>query len=142
MSRTIVVPVDGSENAIRALGHAIEIARGVGARLVLVNVQPDLRNAPNVKKFFSEEQVLEYERELAEEALEEAVRIAGESSLPYETSIRMGSPAEEICREAKEREAMGIVMGTRGLGPIRRAILGSVSYGVLHGAPCPVTLVP
>lgn len=49
-------------------------------------------------------------------------------------------PGETIIQEAKDNEASLIVMGTRGLGNIRRTILGSVSDFVLHHAHCPVTI--
>ena len=49
-------------------------------------------------------------------------------------------PGETIIAEAKENDASLIVMGTRGLGNIRRTILGSVSDFVLHHAHCPVTI--
>ena len=49
-------------------------------------------------------------------------------------------PGETIITEAKENEAVMIVMGTRGLGSVRRTILGSVSDFVLHHAHCPVVI--
>ena len=52
-----------------------------------------------------------------------------------------GTPGEYICRVAKEDGATMIVMGTRGMGTIRRTILGSVSDYVLHHANCPVLVV-
>jgi len=62
--------------------------------------------------------------------------------LVVETKVRIGVPDLEICKEAEEEKVTMIIMGTRGLGAIKRNILGSVSYRVLHEAPCPVTVVP
>ena len=53
-----------------------------------------------------------------------------------------GKPGNTICDFAKEKEADMIVVGSRGLGAIRRTILGSVSDFVLHHAHCPVVIVP
>jgi len=50
-------------------------------------------------------------------------------------------PGVLICQAAKEQNAGSIVMGTRGLGTIRRTLLGSVSEYVIHHAACPVTVV-
>jgi nucleotide-binding universal stress UspA family protein len=47
-------------------------------------------------------------------------------------------PGEIICRVAEEEDVAMIVVGTRGLGKVRRAIMGSVSDYVVHHAPCPV----
>jgi nucleotide-binding universal stress UspA family protein len=49
-------------------------------------------------------------------------------------------PGELVCSTAKKEDATFIVMGTRGLGKIRRTILGSVSDYVVHHAHCPVTV--
>lgn len=50
-------------------------------------------------------------------------------------------PGEYICHVAKEENGTVIVMGTRGMGKVRRTILGSVSHYVLHHANCPVLVV-
>jgi len=52
-----------------------------------------------------------------------------------------GKPGELICKAAKEYNVNGIVIGTRGLGKIRRTLLGSVSEYVAHHAGVPVTIV-
>ncbi|GFS26202.1 USP-like protein isoform 2 [Elysia marginata] len=52
-----------------------------------------------------------------------------------------GKPGELIVKEAKEKNVSTIVLGTRGLGTIRRTLLGSVSEYVVHHSHCPVTVV-
>jgi len=47
-------------------------------------------------------------------------------------------PGEIICKVAEEEDVAMIIVGTRGLGKVRRAIMGSVSDYVVHHAPCPV----
>ena len=53
-----------------------------------------------------------------------------------------GKPGEAICNAVKESEADFVVMGSRGLGTVRRTILGSVSDYVLHHAHLPVIVCP
>jgi nucleotide-binding universal stress UspA family protein len=55
-----------------------------------------------------------------------------------ETTIVAGSPGPSLCDLAESLHASVIVMGTRGLGGIRRAVLGSVSDHVVRNAPCSV----
>jgi len=141
LTKSIIVPIDGSAYAMKALKYAVPFAGAIGAEIVLLNVQPSL-NTPNVKRFFSKEEIHEYQQQLGNEALAEAAAFMNETGRKYTAKIRIGVPDVEICNEAKERGAEGIFMGTRGRGPVRGALLGSVSYSVLHNAPCPVTVVP
>jgi nucleotide-binding universal stress UspA family protein len=142
LGSTFVVAVDGSEYAQEALRQAIRWAKALGAELVLVNVQPDY-DTPNIRRFVSEKLISDYQQEMADSVLKPAVQLvqAEDPSVPCTAVMRVGSPGVEICNEARERGAMGIIMGSRGMGPIRGAFLGSVSYSVLHNAPCPVTIV-
>ncbi|CAL1543079.1 unnamed protein product [Lymnaea stagnalis] len=56
-------------------------------------------------------------------------------------TLQGDKPGDAIIKAAKEEDATSIVMGTRGLGKIRRTLLGSVSEYVVHHAHCPVTIV-
>ncbi|WP_134703596.1 universal stress protein [Ammoniphilus sp. YIM 78166] len=139
----ILVPVDGSNHALKALEYAISMARVFQDEIILLNVQPTFETM-NTRRFFSKEEIASYRNEIAEEAMEEAVGVVEESGINYIKTIRAGVPKLEICNEVKERTGMvrAIVMGSRGKGPIVGTVIGSVSYGVLHEAPCPVTVVP
>jgi nucleotide-binding universal stress UspA family protein len=61
--------------------------------------------------------------------------------LPVDTVILRGDPGPALCQLAHERNADVVVLGSRGLGAIRRALLGSVSTYVSANAPCPVVIV-
>lgn len=141
MKEYILVPVDGSEQSVRAVKFAVTMAKGMQSEIVLLNVQPGY-NTPNVKRFFSKEQIHELQEEMGEEALQGALQAISEAEIPFSKKIRIGVPVEEICAEAKELNAACIVMGSRGLGPMQRTLLGSVSYNVLHEALRPVVIVP
>jgi nucleotide-binding universal stress UspA family protein len=70
-------------------------------------------------------------------------RIGEPTATTIQPVIRRGnSPAEEILRYATEMEADLVVLGTRGFGAIRRALIGSVASNIAHQAPCPILLVP
>ena len=57
-----------------------------------------------------------------------------------EDVLRQGSPADELRDEAEDADLL--VMGSRGYGPLRAVLLGSVSSGVVRSAPCPVLVIP
>ncbi len=151
MKRNILVPFDGSANATEALRVAIDIAKAFDEKVVLLNVQPTYET-PHTKQFFSKTQIQEYQAQMADEALQTGVEIVKQSGVGFFSKMRVGDPREQICAEArgdseagavcKEEGMRMIVMGSRGLNALLGSMLGSVSTGVLHNTPCPVTIVP
>lgn len=137
----ILVPVDGSVGSDKAVRFAISIAEGKDNEIILLNVQPSY-NTPNVKRFFSQEQIHSFQEESSKEVLDHVLEIINNSGAAVRTIVRDGDPGDEICEEAKESAVDLIVMGYRGLGTVKRAILGSVATHVLHETDCPVTIVP
>ncbi len=148
MKQGILVPFDGSENAKEALKEAVTLSAALGEKLTLLNVQPTYHTL-HVKMFFSEDTIHSFQQQQGREVLESAEELLQRRGVPFEAKIRAGNPIEEICAEAggennicNEKGIRYIVMGFRGMNPLFGGILGSVSYGVLHHAPCPVHLVP
>jgi len=137
----ILVPVDGSAGSDKAVRFAIFLAEGKNKEIILINVQPSY-NTPNIKRFFSQEQIRSFQEELSKEVLDHTLKITDSFSIPVRTIVRTGDPGKEICAEAKESSIDFIVMGYRGLGAVKRAILGSVATHVLHETTCPVMIVP
>lgn len=138
---SILVAYDGSNNAERALEYAISMAKAYESKLILLNVQPSLEDY-NTPEFLSSDEVKLHQQKLGNEILEKAGTHLKAAEVPYKTIIRTGNPKYEICSLAKERSVQSIVMGSRGMDPVIGKILGSVSYGVLYLAPCPVVVVP
>lgn len=136
----ILVPIDGSDSSLKALEFATALARNKDERIVILNVQPSF-NTPGVRRFFNPSDIEQYQQELSAESMKAAIQYLQQASLPYESKLLYGIPAQEICRAANDYAASQIVMGSRGAGVIKGKLLGSVSYGVLHEAPCPVTIV-
>lgn len=136
----ILVPVDGSDVALRALGHAVRLARLIGgADIRLVNVQPPVSGS--VGAFVGDETVARFHREESENALASARNLLEREGMPVHAATRVGSVGEEIVDCGRELECDEIVMGTRGLGRIGGLVLGSVATQVVHLAECPVTLI-
>jgi len=137
----ILIPVDGSAGSDKAVRFALSLAEGKKAELTVLNVQLGL-NTPNVRRFFSQEEIRVYQEELSKEVLAHTLEITNEYALPVRTVVKFGDPGKVILEEAKESSVDFIVMGYRGLGPVKRAILGSVATHVLHETHCPVMIVP
>jgi nucleotide-binding universal stress UspA family protein len=139
---TILLATDGSEEAKLASTTAADLAEKTNSELHVVTVGPDfpLYELPEHPADF--EDVLRENRREAKEMLEQqAKRIEQSGGAVKETHLREGRAEEEIVEVAEEIGAGLIVMGSRGHGRLRRALLGSVSDAVVRHAHCPVTIV-
>ncbi len=135
-----LVPVDGSENALRAVRHAIKMAQdGAIDELHVLNVQPPLGG--DVSTFVGSKTVKDFHREEAEKALTSAKKLLDEAKIPYKNHITVGPPGECIAEIAQRHKVDKIIMGTRGLGKLSGLLLGSVATDVIKRAEVPVTLV-
>ncbi|UTW69132.1 universal stress protein [Anaerobacillus sp. HL2] len=79
-----------------------------------------------------EVEIKELQEKKGIEVMREAVTKLNGSDVPFETKVRIGIATIEIASEAKEQQARMIILGSRGNGPVVSAVLGSVTYGVLH----------
>jgi nucleotide-binding universal stress UspA family protein len=136
----LLVAVDGSECSLRALAHAIDVARRGGTEIEALNVQIPIMSG-HVREFVSQSMIDQYHRSEGEVALAPAVRLLNESGVPYNASMVVGHIAETIVAEAAKRHCDAIVMGTHGMGGMRNIFLGSVAMRVIHAADRPVTLI-
>lgn len=138
--RAIVCAVDESDAIDDVVRVAQALASALRGRLVLVHVAPPTE-APGVSAAPAGQERLR-EEELADaRALLEGVagRLdAGDA----EQRAEVGSPADRIVAIADEEDAALVVIGSRGRGDVKSALLGSVSHGVASKATCPVVIVP
>ncbi len=135
----LLVPVDGSKPAERAVRHAIKlVAGGLKARILLLNVQPEL---PRTRSRAEKRSDMLRQLEAADEAMHSAASLLGRASVTWERCLRNGAAADTILELARERHCAAIVMGTRGLGAVAGLVLGSVAAKIVQLAPVPVTLV-
>jgi nucleotide-binding universal stress UspA family protein len=140
--RNLLVPIDGSETSMRALEHAIALARERhGVELNLLNVHPDPIVYGEIQVYVPMDRLLEEQRKHSETLLAPAVEKARAAGIAYTIAIESGDAATTIARRADALKCEGIVMGTRGLGAIANLLLGSVAAKVVHLANVPVTLV-
>jgi nucleotide-binding universal stress UspA family protein len=142
MESRILVPVDDSPEARRAMEQAVDLASRLGAGVTLMTVvaTPLLpRQLLDPAQFA---RVEEHFRQAGERVLQELRPLAQAAGVPVETKLVEGAPADEIVAEAG-RGYLFIVMGGRGAGLAGRdrALLGSVSDRVLRQAPIPVLVV-
>ena len=136
----IVVPLDGSEPARRALETAIVLARRLGdAELRLLNAQPPI--PASVGDFVGSEAVHGYYDDEAVKAFADVRALLQRCDLRHSLDYRIGPAGQAIADFARETKADQIVMGTRGLGAVKGLMLGSVATRVAQLAHCPVTLV-
>lgn len=134
----ILVPMDGSEPALRALDHAIRKA-GESGEIRVVNVQPPIPSS--VGDFVGADAIRRYHEEEGEKALAEARARLDRAGVRYTAEIRVGQSAETVAQVARECGCDEIVMGSRGRGGFSGLVLGSVASRVLHVSPVPVTVV-
>lgn len=137
----ILVPLDGSPSSDSAVRHVIAMSKmGIESEIHLLHVQPQLvpGNVPDIAKPGLVERL---GLDDADHAFGAAKRLLGEAALRYSTRTDVGDPAQQIALYADVHSCSAIVMGTRGLGPIKDLVLGSVATKVLHLVKVPVTLV-
>jgi nucleotide-binding universal stress UspA family protein len=138
----ILIPIDGSSSADRAVDHAISgtVWLKEAPQIFLLNVQWKLASG-NVKLFISQETISEYYREQGIAALAAAREKLSAAGLAYTYHISIGTPAEAIVQYAKEQNIDQITMGAHGQGTLSTLLLGSVVSKVLHLADIPVLLI-
>ena len=138
----ILLATDGSADAQLAATTAADLAQRTNSELHVVYVGPDLPLYELPEHLADFEDVLHEQRREAQAVLEEQVKMVEESGgTVTETHLREGKAEEEIVVLAEEIGAGLIVMGSRGRGRLRRALLGSVTDAVARHAHCPVTIV-
>ena len=136
----ILVPVDGSENAARAVAHAIMLLKaGQAGTLHLLNVQRPVSG--DVATFVGQGPIKAFHREEGMKALAGAIALCAQAAIPCIEHIGVGAPGPTIAAFAEELGCAQIVMGTRGLGAAGGLLMGSVANDVVRHAKMPVTLV-
>ena len=137
MFKTIVLALDGSEDAQRAVPMATELARQDGARLVVAHVEQDVAGKGGGPIPATEDEIQAEIRKQAQQLSSDGIETSVEMR-----NVMLGGPARPIAEIAKEANADLIVVGTRGHSAAAGVLLGSVTQRLLHTAPCPVLVVP
>ncbi len=144
MFEKILVPLDGSKHSGYALEKAIQIAKKFDGKITLLHAySTQIVSLPKeyalVEKTTPE--IVEVGAEAGASILADAEAKAETEGVPVETQLRMGQPVDTIIEASRNGKFDLIVIGARGLSPIKEILLGSVSHGVTTHAPCPVLVV-
>jgi nucleotide-binding universal stress UspA family protein len=136
MFKSILVAWDGSDHARRALAEAVDLARTQDARLTLLSIAAPIHAWPGSVPPIAEADL---------ESGAEQILAEGEALVPDGIAVSgrtaIGYPGTELLKRAAAANHDLIVMGSRGRGAIRSAVLGSVSHFVLNHAKVPVLIV-
>ena len=143
----LMVAVDGSENAQRALEAAVDMTTRMKLELQIVHVDyvPGLLWSMGLPGSMIPTDRIEKDAEsYGEQLVSKAVKFAkdgGVANPKGEMVTKLTSPAQAIVELAEKRDVDVILIGTRGLGGFRKMLLGSVANSVLHYAHCSVLIV-
>jgi nucleotide-binding universal stress UspA family protein len=144
MFHLIVVGTDGSDTATKAVSHAVDLARALGAKLDLVSAYepvPAQRLNEERRQAPEDLQWAINPREDVDATLEAAAQVARDAGVEVAVFARQGDPADAILDVAEEREADLVIVGNKGMTGAKRFLLGSVPNKVSHHAPCSVLII-
>jgi nucleotide-binding universal stress UspA family protein len=150
----ILLATDGSENVAYATDVAVQLSNVTGSELHVVYVGEDAYSATLIQPEALDsggvawedpallEQLQRQFEQMSHRVLEtEAEKVREAGGTVTQAHLRMGKAAAEIVDLAEELGAGLVVVGSRGLGGITRALMGSVSDSVVRHAHCPVLVV-
>jgi len=132
----ILLATDGSRNANLALRAAVDVAEKTGSELHVVHAW---HSVPSTR--FESFIRAQLKREAQELLAEHVGRIKDKGGEAARAHLVEGPVVDEILDLAEELGAGLVVIGSRGMGSVGRLLVGSVSEGVVHHAPCPVLVV-
>jgi nucleotide-binding universal stress UspA family protein len=133
----ILLATDGSPDATLAAQSAVELCERTGSELHVVHVGEYL---PTYYAY-TEEEPTELQHNAQQLLEEQTQRIEAAGGQVAQAHLLLGRPAEQIVKLSEELGVGVIVLGSRGLSALRRAVLGSVSESVVRHAHCPVFVV-
>jgi nucleotide-binding universal stress UspA family protein len=144
MFKRILIPLDGSKLAEKALPYAEALAQKFEAELILVRVlqlMPEYAGGPHGGMVFHPQSI--QERQAVDAYLNSLMhQVHKLSARPVRTAtLEAHSVADAITKLAGDESVDLIVMSTHGRSGLSRLVYGSVAGQVLHAAPCPVFLI-
>ena len=134
MLERILLTVDESEHARKAVPAAIELARGGGGTVHVLHVH---------ELAFARATVVGDSQEEAEQLVARTVEELKQAGVTADGTVRTSTagPARAILEHARDMNASMIVLGSRGLGALGGLLLGSVAHKIIQLATCPVLVV-
>ncbi len=146
MISKILVPTDGSRASKKAIDYAIGLAKQTKSTITILSViDKSVFLAQSIPARASSKRVItpieDYLSNLTESYIDQAVKQCSKKRVKPVTVVRSGHPVEEIVKEARRSKSNLIIVGSHGKGALESAVLGSVSYGLIHNAKCPVLVI-
>ncbi len=136
MYKRIVLAVDGSESASKAISSAAELAKASDGEIRVFNVREVDVAKLGAARAETAKEAAELVNGVVHDLHQQGVKASANA-----TSAAFGRAAQEIIEEAKSFGADLIVMGSRGLSDFSSLLLGSVAHKVIQHAGCPVLVV-
>lgn len=146
MYQKILVGLDGSPHSLRAAEAAIELAKKFDTELHFITVTRPYKVSPQLRQYLEAEDLLGEPKyvldEMTKAIIVEAEALARKAQLKkIKSEVREGKPARTIVEHAQNNNMDLIVLGSRGIGELEAALLGSVSQKVSLLAGCAVMIV-
>ena len=135
---SILVPIDGSDPAEKALNYALNLAEIHDAKVEIMTVVDEVKMAPDWAREYSEK-LREQDEDVLTSTFSKAVK--EKPNIKISKCLAEGYASEEILKCAEKGHHDLIVMGSRGMGLVRGLVLGSVSSRVVNQAEIPVLIV-
>lgn len=139
--KEVVVPIDGSDNSMRAVRFGVQLAKGLSAKLRLFYVFPLSSVEVIGMAGMSRDDIEHSSQQVAQRVFDKVHAELGEVDIDISDDMSIGDPAEEIIRCTEDDEGVHVVLGRRGLSRMQSLLLGSVSEKVVRHAHGPVTVV-
>jgi len=140
--RKVLLPIDGSDNALRAVDFVIGLVRENGpiaVHLITAHEEPIVYG--EVQIHMTQDRAAALMQDHSKKLLQPALEKFAAAGIAVTSEIRVGHLAQEICAAATDQDCDAIVMGTRGMGAVGNLLMGSVATKVIHLATMPVILV-
>jgi nucleotide-binding universal stress UspA family protein len=138
----ILVPIDGSQNSLKALKYAVTLAKGLTAKssIVVINVHDD-SSFNYINQFVTYEDIKNNLIENSQKEMKPAQKLLAKSDITHSFIIEIGNVAETILSIADKEKVGMIVIGSKGRSELSDILLGSVAHRITHKAKQPVLVV-
>ena len=142
MYKRILIATDGSDKSMKAAQEGMELAKGLGAQVIALNVVNEVVIASAVRQLGADRKEVEAKLETAgRKAVDNLKAMGAKIGVNVDTIVRIGAPANTVIDTAGAEKADLIVMGSHGESGASKLLIGSVVQKVLYWATIPVLVV-
>lgn len=134
------MPVDGSDNSLRALDAALLLSEKLGAEVTAIHVMEEIPVLHIQSEKLLRKLIDDYKKE-SQLILSKCSEIAAKKGLSLKTKLVQGNAGSTILDFCEKEKYDNIIMESRGMGKFKELVLGSVSSEVIHHSSCPVMII-